>query len=175
MLNLVQKIAGAGRLVATRFAERVYIDPFGNKRGHGHNRGVDAGCPISVCCFKLGINSDVSLTGLNSNLDWSSVYSDDRSPLTTSGEVLQGALSDSVKWAKKHKILYHDGITCCLNSSKKSKCKKYPALLVYARKGMAIPESFKNIMLDQVKFKTTYFQRCLGLNVYTDPSKEQYK
>ena len=175
MLRLMQKLAGAGRVCATRFAGRTYTAPSGERRGETHNRGVDAGCPIPVSCFKVGINSDVALTGLNKELDWASLYSDDRSALAKCARILQSALSKSAIWAKKHGILYHDGVSCCLNENGISECKKFPALLIYAKKGMEVPPDFYNITLDEIPLKVTAFQRNLGLNVYTKSSSGKYK
>jgi len=88
---------------------------------------------------------------------------------------LQRALSASFCWAEKHKIKYHDGETCCLDDKKISKCKKYPATLIFKRAGMAIPENFKSLKLGETEFKITSFQRILGLNVYTNSSEDQYR
>ena len=113
MLELMQKIAGAGGVCATRFENRTYTDPNGNKRGHNHNRGVDAGMPIPVCEFKAGINDDESLTSLNKDIDWPSLYSDDRSTLAKCVRALQDAINKSLEWANKLHIQYHDGVSCC--------------------------------------------------------------
>jgi len=171
MLNLVQKIAGAGRLVATRFLNRVYIDPFGRKRGQNHNRGVDAGCAIPVCCFKLGINSDVSLTALNKDIDWASLYSDDRSPLCSCPLVMQKAFDESLDWARKNQISYHDGVSCCLDSDGVSKCKKFPSILIFKTNKSSNFDGFEDIMLGDIPFKVAESQRILGLNVFTAAEK----
>ena len=122
MLSQMQKIAGAGKLIASRFMGRTYIGPDKKHHGQCHNQGVDAGCPIPVCAFKAGINSDISMTGLNKELDWASVYSDDRSALAKTGAKSQNAIDGSVEWAKKRYIKYHDGVNCCKDSSGVSKC-----------------------------------------------------
>ena len=127
MLDALQKIAGAGRLVASRFLDRFYIAPNGSKCGKNHNTGVDAGCAIPVCAFKAGINTDVDMSGLNTDLDWASLYSDDRSALSHCVKVLQMAINSSLRWATSRFIRYHDGVTCCLVDGV-SKCKKYPTI-----------------------------------------------
>ena len=174
MLTEAQKIAGAGELCSTRFDGRTYTAPNGERRGGGHNRGVDAGCPIPVFCFKTGINTDVSLTGLNKELDWASLYSDDRSALSSCANILQRALNMSTTWAKKRSILYHDGISCCLKNGV-SECKKFPAILVYVKKGMNVPDEFYDLKLEEVPFKLTHFQRNLGLNVHTVAANKEHK
>ena len=174
MLKAMQRIAGAGRLIYTRFLNRTYIAPDGIHYGQGHNTGVDAGCPIPVCAFKAGINTDVNLTGLNKALDWASLYSDDRSALAKSAAVLQAAITASLSWASSRFIKYHDGVTCCLEKAV-SKCKKFPALLIYKRRGMSVPEDYYSIKLGEIPFKVTNYQRSLGLNVYTDETKLGYK
>ena len=175
MLKLMEKIAGAGKLCKTRFHNRTYTAPGGEIRGQGHNMGVDAGCPIPVTSFKAGINSDVSLTALNEKLDWAALYSDDRSALVSTANILQNALDCSSVWAESISILYHDGLSCCLDSSGVSKCKKFPSTLIYAAYGMDIPDDFYTLKLGDISFKTTDYQRNLGLNVYTDKTKKPYK
>ena len=176
MIYLLHKIAGAGPLLASRFHKRTYIDPNGNIRScEKHNTGVDAGLPIPVCAFKAGINSDTSLTSKNPNIDWGSVYSDDRSGLSRSGKALQSAIDRSCAWSLKYHHPYHDGIRCCLDNAGVSKCKKFPAVMAYFRRGMCIPDDFLNLKLGSVPFVMTTFQRILGLNVSTDHSAPGYK
>ena len=174
MLKVLQKIAGAGRLIASRFKNRTYIAPDGCHYGHDHNRGVDAGCPIPVCSFKAGINNDVSLTGLNVELEWASLYSDDRSALADCAKKLQSAIDGSLSWAERRNIKYHDGKNCCIKNGV-SMCKKYPATMIYKRGNVKVPDNFYEIKLGDIPFKNTVFQRNLGLNVYTDSGKSGYK
>ena len=176
MLYLLHKIAGAGFLVESRFLNRTYTDPFGNKRScKAHNTGVDAGLPIPVVSFKAGINSDVNLTSKNKELDWASVYSDDRSSLARTARRLQKAVNGSYLWSRLYHHPYHNGTSCCLDDSGISRCKKPPAVMAYWRVGMKVPADFYNLSLGESPFTMTYFQRNLGLNVSTDHSIPGYK
>ena len=176
MLYLLHKIAGAGFLVKSRFLNRTYTDPFGNKRScEAHNTGVDAGLPIPVVSFKAGINSDVHLTSKNKELDWASVYSDDRSSLARTAKRLQKAVNGSYLWSRLYHHPYHNGTSCCLDDAGISRCKKPPAVMAYWRVGMKVPADFYNMSLGESPFTMTFFQRNLGLNISTDHSVPGYK
>ena len=87
---------------------------------------------------------------------------------------LQKAVDGSALWARINHIKYHDGVSCCIKNGI-SQCKKFPEVLVYAKKGMSIPEEFFNLVIGNVVFKMTYKQRNLGLNVCTGRGSVGYK
>ena len=157
MLSEVHRIAGAGGLCASRFDGRVYVFD-GEERGHEFNRGVDAGSPIAVFLFKLNMNHDKALTALNPDLDWPSLYSDDRSALVRLCNIfgLQKALDESWSRAKILNVLYH------------THGDKAPMCLACILSGMDLPEEFLNIKLGDTKLELVDDQRNLGLNIYTN-------
>ena len=73
----------------------------GEKRGSHFNRGVDPGSPVSVFMFKLFMNTDVSLSGLNKNLIWAAAYSDHRAPIIPADDYING--SAQYIWNKSEK------------------------------------------------------------------------
>ena len=54
-----QRVAGAGRIMMTRWLGRTYTFE-GQTRGHEYNRGIDAGAVLSVWGFDQWINTDIS-------------------------------------------------------------------------------------------------------------------
>ena len=168
MLKEIQRIAGAGRLCRSRFEGRVYSFE-GEKRGLRFNRGVDPGSPVSVFLFKLFMNTDVSLSGLNKNLIWAAAYSDDRAPIIPADDYITGSAqyiwNQSEKWADDNKVEYH---------VEKDDKKKH-SYIEYKRKNMPETIEMNELKLKNKTFTKKTSERELGLNVTTSFSTTEQK
>ena len=166
MLKEIQLIAGAGRLCRSRFEGRVYTFD-GEKRGHSYNRGVDPGSPVSVFMFKLFMNTDLSLTGLNKSLIWAAAYSDDRAPVISADDFVNGSAQfiwdESEKWAKTNAVKYHTD----------TDDKKKHSFIEYKKKKMKQTSEMDKLKLDDKIFTRKTTERELGLNVTTSFSNDQ--
>jgi len=169
MLKQVQLIAGAGDICRSRFEGRVY-EYGGEVRGHNFNRGVDPGSPISVLLFKLFMNTDEALTGLNDDILWAAAYSDDRAALASADQIVSGvfqqAHDSSYAWSLGEECKYHK--TYLPNSAKENP--KGPQILEYKAKNMPSVVDNHDLHLGDSPFKVVNEMRELGLNVSTDRS-----
>ena len=166
MLEQIQLIAGAGDICRSRFDGRVY-EYNGEVRGSHFNRGVDPGSPVSVLLFKLFMNTDVALTGLNPDILWAAAYSDDRAAIASADQILNGefqaAQTSSNDWAVSEGCEYHASSTSDGKPNPKG-----PKILEYRLKGMNSILSENPIHLGHSQFVLTDGMRELGLNVSTD-------
>ena len=148
----------------SRFKNRVYSFE-GEKRGQRFNRGVDPGSPVSVFLFKLFMNTDVSLSGLNENLIWAAAYSDDRAPIIPADDFVDGSAQfiwkESENWTKENKVEYHV----------EKDDKKRHAFMEYKKKNMQHTDEMDNLTLANEKFTRKNKERELGLNVSTGGGK----
>jgi len=158
ILKKSQKVAGAGHLLKTWFNDRTYI--FDSKKyDFDANCGVLPGTLIGVFGFKVFINEDGELTGLNPDLLWPSCYSDDRSPIANCDVVNSGRfqeiLDNSFKFMEEQGCKYH------LSG------KKAPELLYFRTKSSKVVDDVSSLNLGGSEIKLVDRVRILGLNIAT--------
>jgi hypothetical protein len=136
----------------------------------------DPGSPISVLLFKLFMNTDVALTGLNPDILWAAAYSDDRAAVASADQIVNGvfqaAQSSSNDWALLMGCEYHASTT-----SEGKPNPKGPKILEYRKKGMSSVVNDNPIFLGSSEFEISDGMRELGLNVSTDcsiPGSKKY-
>jgi DNA-directed RNA polymerase subunit RPC12/RpoP len=167
-----QRIAGAGRIMMTRWQDRTYTFE-GEVRGLGYNRGTDAGAMLSVWGFDRWISTDTS-TQMRSYRDGKQVvtiapcnYSDDRNPNSRGSDVENGrfqteVLNEMVLWGSKEGATFH------------TEGPKAPCLLIFSQiingERTKNPEGVDSLELCGTHIARSDRQRILGIIVSTKPS-----
>jgi hypothetical protein len=167
-----QRIAGAGRIIMTRWVDRVYTFE-DEKRGYCHNRGTDAGAMLSVWGFDRWISTDTSTQMVSNSEGVLPVtlapcnFSDDRNPNSSGTDVENGrfqgeVLNKMVAWANSEGAAFH------------TKGAKAPGILVFSQKIKGVqtrmPYGVGDLTLDNVAIRITERQRILGLVISTQPA-----
>jgi len=105
------------------------------------------------------MNTDLSLTGLNKSLIWAAAYSDDRAPVISADDFVNGSAqflwNESEKWAKTNAVKYHTD----------ENDKKKHSFIEYKKKKMKETSKMDELKLDDKKFTRKTTERELGLNV----------
>ena len=167
-----QKIAGAGRLMMTRWMGRTYTFE-GKERGLEYNKGTDAGAVLAVWGFDRWINTDTSCQ-LSAGKDSQNRpiicqpcnFSDDRSTNTRGSNVESGIYQSYVldpmeRWAIREDAKFHiEG-------------PKAPGTLIFSQviKGVKTkrPDGVDELALCGKPISITHKQKILGVVVCTRP------
>ena len=114
VVEQAQIIAGAGKLMMTRWLDRTYTFE-GEVRGHEYNRGTDAGAVLAVWGFDRWINTDTSCqtsAGVDEHgrpiICQPCNFSDDRNPSTRGSNVENGLYQFKVLTPMKHWAIRED-------------------------------------------------------------------
>ena len=171
VVKVAQRVAGAGKLIMTRWVNRTYT--FEKQvRGHKYNRGTDAGATLAVWGFDKWINTDVScqtrgpknsrgIPIILANCN----FSDDRSPNTRGSDVESGQYQTEVldqmdKWAQEEDAEFH------------TQGSKAPGTLLFSQivngEQTKRPKGVENLSLSGKTIEITQKQKILGVTVATE-------
>ena len=165
-----QRVAGAGKLLMTRWKDRTYTFE-GQIRGHNYNRGTDAGATLAVWGFDKWINTDTSCqTRGPKNGNGDSIvlancnFSDDRNPQARGSDVESGVyqsetLDGMEKWAVGEDAEFH------------TEGAKAPGTLLFSQVVNGVqtrkPDGVEDLSLCGRKIKITDKQKILGVTIAT--------
>ena len=167
-----QRMAGAGRIIKTRFDGRTYTSD-GEVRGLNHNKGTDAGAPISVWGFDRWISTDLATLKISRVLNLKPViiepcnFSDDRNLTSRGSDVENGrfqkeVINGMVEWAIREGAEFH--ITG----------KKAPSLLIFSQiyggSRTKNPKGVNDLKLCNSVIQVKDRERVLGLVISTKPA-----
>ena len=167
-----QRIAGAGRLIMTRWKDRTYTFE-GQVRGHEYNRGTDAGAILAVWSFDRWISTDRSCQkralpdGRNSVILETCNFSDDRNPSAKGSDVQNGRFQNEVVDGMEHWAMDEDAEFHLTGP-------KEPGLMIFTQlladgSSSKIPTNIADIRFFNSPIKITSRQKILGLTVTTEP------